>query len=110
VTIVNRYADVRYQRNVQDCWDFARRVLLEHNGSDIGERLPDVSRRRKAVVLNEPCEGCIVLLTRRNAAHVGVWIRGAMVHLSKDGPRHEPLRRAMVREGYLKVKFYDPAH
>lgn len=118
--IVEQYADVRFDPERFTCWEFARRVRLDNGGSDIGERRPDTSDRRawfKTIQaqrvdfrqIDRPVPLCLVLLERRGAAHVGVWIRGAMAHLFEDGPRHEPVRRAMMRLGYLKASYHVPA-
>ena len=119
IPLVQRYANVKFEPDRFTCWEFARQVRLDEGASDIGERRPDTTDRRawfktiqtqrvdfKQITAPEPL--CLVLLERRGAAHVGVWVRGAMAHLDELGPRHEPVRRAMMRMGYLKVTYHVP--
>jgi len=119
---VDRYFGRRYSPGAYNCLHFAADVWRDLAGEDIAERLSglltnglasrDVTRktlRAFRVVEDAPPFNCLVIMQRPRATpHIGVWIRGRVLHLqSRIGVSHLPLHVATF--GYRKVRFFVPS-
>lgn len=99
---VDDFMDRRYKPLTYDCLHFTREVWLAATGEDIGDRLGTllgrgdarkVSRehRRVFVRLTAPEDPCLALMRRpRSAPHIGVYIRGRVLHISERGVEFMP--------------------
>ena len=57
--------------------------------------------------IDGPASPCIVLFRRARATpHVGIFLRGRVLHLTDKGPIRQLL--ALARIGYSSVRFYAP--
>ncbi|HEX4302826.1 MAG TPA: hypothetical protein VHZ78_08530 [Rhizomicrobium sp.] len=107
----------RHRGDAYNCLHFARDVWQAHVGVDIGERLKALRegaadrRVHKGDVaafeaLDGPQDPCLVLLWQQNGgdSHVGVYLRGRLLHLTEKGVRFERLDLAL--DGYASPRFY----
>jgi len=63
--------------------------------------------RRSLVPVDKPVSPCVVLFRRGTATpHVGLYVRGAVLHLTDHGPVRQLL--AVAKLGYTSVRFYAP--
>lgn len=119
---VDLYFGRRYAPGLYNCLHFSVDVWKDLMGQDIQERLEgllsgrivgrDVARRTVEafrVVEPSPPFTCLVLMQRpRSAPHVGVWIRGRVLHIqNRVGVQHMPLEIASL--GFRKVRFILPS-
>ena len=105
---VDRYLS-RRQAPGYDCLAFARDVWAGLTGEDLRGRLdilhPDPRRLRVFERLSAPVDPCLVLMRRpRSQPHVGVYVRGRVLHLDAGGAKHVPLE--LVALSFLRVEFY----
>jgi len=99
-----------------NCAHFACEVWAAETGQDITAtlrgvlfpprerclRLRDV---REVTVLDKPVSPCLVLMRNQWSTHVGVWLRGKVLHLLEDGGvQYMPLKVATI--GFPKVRFF----
>lgn len=69
------------------------------------DRRTILSDLRKMRQLDEPVDPCIVLMQQgRNAPHVGLYVRGRVLHIREQGVHFQPLD--VVSIGFPKVRFY----
>lgn len=119
VESVDGYLAWAYHRTDRHCWDLVRGVGVDLGWGDIGDRTPQpdgpVARARafrhgvrafRAV--DAHTEPSIVLLrpVSPGVPHVGVYLRGRVLHLSRAGARFE--RLAELRETYEIEGWYVP--
>lgn len=88
----------RRRRDDYDCRDLVREAWLAHTGEDIGERRLKIFRR-----LEKPVDPCIVRFRRNNENHMGMFIRGKVLHLSEHIARFDRLDLII---GFEHVRFY----
>lgn len=112
---VDKYLD-RVRHKGYNCWDFTCEVWLELTGEDIRERLPKLVgdfRTRRVTIggirgverLDKPIDPCIVVMQRlRMVPHVGVYLRGRLLHLPNSGAEFRPLD--VAKRCYQKVTYY----
>jgi hypothetical protein len=71
------------------------------------ERQVQPAQRHRMERLQRADSPCVVLWRRRGAApHVGLYVRGAVLHLTDHGVIRQPLRLASI--GYHSTRFYAP--
>lgn len=106
-----------YKRVKYTCIHFARDVWLELTGVDMFSRIGmremsawvrEEQRASLGVLferLDGPRDPCIVLMMRANLSpHIGVLVRGRLLHLTPSGAEHIPLELATM--GFTDVRFY----
>ena len=88
------------------CGDLARDVWLELSGNDLNRAVADLLardavgrlRRRHVAAFREhsgPVDPCLVVMQRpRHPLHIGVYVRGSVIHLTTNGARYQPLKLA----------------
>lgn len=92
-----------------DLWELITGYNLSNNlGSLLLPPLKRSVRGLKSKVfdkLNQPVSPCLVLFSNSiNSTHIGVFINGRVMHISKQGVRYETLYDAKI--GFSKVRFY----
>lgn len=113
---VDKYLNRSYNRDFYSCLDFARDVWLDHTGIDIRERLSSlfapVQDRRLCGHIDFkrsecPVDPCLVVMQRKHAIpHVGVYLRGRVLHIVEHGVEYLPLD--VASRGFATVRFYLP--
>lgn len=112
---VDKYFSRRYDRKTYNCLHFARDVWFDLTNVDITDRLqgvlfpdrrvPTRSLLRSFVLLDAPTEPCLVMMHRpRVAPHIGVFVRGKVLHITELGVEFLP--RAVASRGFQSVRFY----
>lgn len=112
----NKYLIKTYDPINYNCWQFAQEIWAELTGVDLGNQTPgthsteaytekatefSISLRR----LDRPTSPCLVLMQRPQAEpHVGVFYKGSVLHLRKEGAQYRPL--SQVSALYPKISFY----
>lgn len=112
----DRWLHARQRPNEYNCFDFTRDVWLDLTGEDIGDRLqilhraiPD-RRATKADIaafnrLDGPQSPSLVMMRRPRAVpHIGVFLRGRILHLRQRGAVFEPPFYATL--GFKTVGYY----
>ena len=105
-----------YDRKRYNCAHFVSDAWKHETGQDIREQLigflfPPSDRfvlfalRHSFVSLDRPKSPCIVLMrSPRREPHVGIWLRGKVLHITQSGPQLQPLDIATL--GFSIVRFY----
>jgi hypothetical protein len=104
-----------YHASKYNCAHFVCDVWKGETGQDISQTMHGVlfaPRDRKlklgdvhkVTVLKEPVSLCLVLMRNKWESHVGVWLRGKVLHLVQCGAQYVPLEVARV--GFTKVRFF----
>lgn len=119
---IDRYLGREFHWKRYNCWDFVRDVWKDYCGVDLGHRTPDVVTQQtlkesfsiqefdvdgKIVKrIAEPEDPCLVMLVRpRILSHVGVYVRGRLLHLQPRGNViHQDL--AQAAQGFTEIRFY----
>lgn len=106
----------RFNRQTYNCLHFARDVWLDVTGVDLTGRLDGllgavagrrVSRDHPAgfVRLARPSSPCLALFQRpRSTPHVGIYLRGRVLHIHERGVEYQPIDVAM--RGFATVRYY----
>lgn len=113
---VDPYLARRYDRRRYDCLHFAADVWRDTTGEDLRERLDGLlgapadrhvtARHLHAFRrLASPAEPCLVLFQRpRTPPHIGVFLRGRVLHLREQGAVHQPLE--LAAHGFTSVRCF----
>lgn len=113
---VDKYFSKRYHRSNYNCAHFVCDVFEDLRGASVSEvlraflcapknRKPSKRDLLKAIVLENPVSPCVVLMQRRDETHVGVYLRGRVLHiLERGGVQFQPLEVATL--GFTKVRFF----
>ncbi len=112
---IDCYLGRRYNNRSYNCLHFARDVWYDLTGVDITDRLSGlfnpidriVKRENLATFtrLDSPVDPCLVLMQRpRVDAHIGVFIRGKVLHIQPTGVQFVPLEFAS--RGFKTVRYY----
>jgi hypothetical protein len=114
------YMGRRFDLKRCNCWHLVRDVWRDMCGVDLGDLTPgrpSVRELEGAVEhaaagpsfqrLEKAQSPCIVLLRRGlDVPHVGVLLRGRLLHITADGVRHDPLD--YVAQAFASCEFYVP--
>lgn len=112
---MDKYFGKIYNHKDYTCLHFVKDVWKEYTGKDISKLLErffneDFRKANKVYLRNfkqlEKLEDpCIVVLTRpRTIAHMGIFIRGRVLHLTERGTEYQPLD--IVRLGFTNIRFF----
>lgn len=110
---VDVYFDRRYKRSEYNCLAFASEVWKDLTGQDIATPLAEllaggrVSRAQGQgfVRRDNLTDPCLVLMQRRRATpHVGVYVRGRVLHITESGVEYQPLD--VVSRAFTSTRFY----
>lgn len=113
---IDKYFGRRYNRSKYNCAHFVCEVWADLKGNQLADALremlcPPSARRvvlsdlRAVRFLKSPEDPCVVYMTSRlNAPHVGIWIRGKVLHIvDNQGVQYQPLDVASL--GFKRVRF-----
>lgn len=101
---VDRYLGKTYDRRTYNCVDFARDVWRDATGEDLGDIYPPTPHARgKLKRIAAPQDPCLVLM-RSTEAHLGVYLRGRVLHLTQAGAEFTEI--PVATRGCGKVRFY----
>lgn len=99
---VDKYLSYKFKPNEFTCSDFARLIWLDLTGKDIAVALQGLLQahdgrglRREHVrffrELAAPISPCLVVMQKPRApVHIGVYLRGNVLHLPESGPEFQP--------------------
>ncbi|MEI9995086.1 MAG: hypothetical protein WDM91_10860 [Rhizomicrobium sp.] len=90
---------VRRRRKNYDCRDLSAEVWRALTGEELLDR--DIKTMQR---LDAPVDPCIVLFRRRGENHMGVFVRGKVLHLAEMSARFERLDIAGL--GFVEARFY----
>lgn len=112
----DKYMHLQFDPDYFDCLHLTRMVWKDATGEDLGERLDGLmgargKRRLRAAHprafrrLEAPVSPCLVLMQRpRSLPHVGVYLRGKVLHIQETGVEFVPVD--IASRGFKTVKFY----
>jgi hypothetical protein len=112
VTSLDRFLWAR-RTPTYNCLDFAHDVWLAETGQDLKALLGNdlamldgnISRVRAFSRVPEPVSPCLVLMRGRHGdPHVGVFLRGSVLHLLAKAPEYMDL--SVATRGFTRVRFY----
>lgn len=104
------YSDRRYT-----CYHFAREVWLHLTGVDLAQRVAGLfgsvplAKLQRAHVrafapLPGPVSPCLVVMQRHRAVpHVGVYVDGRVLHLTRQGVEFQPIHVAGC--GFTRIRY-----
>lgn len=117
---VDKYLHLDYDKRAFNCAHFASMVWKDLTGQDIGpnlvgftrpraERTVNMAQLRVFTRLGAPVSPCIVLLSRpRTEPHVGVYLRGKVLHITQAGVAFDFVEVASA--GFPNVRYYNVAN
>lgn len=110
---IDDFLDRFYDRQRYTCFHFTREVWKELTGEDLGEELEQVlngfvklgrKHVRKFVELSGPQDPCLVVMQWvRSPPHLGVYLRGRVLHLQRHGVEFQPL--GVADRGFTSTRF-----
>jgi hypothetical protein len=113
---IDKFYNKRFNETEYNCAHLVCEAWEDETGVDItrnlqGFLLPPSERRvvlsnlRPLTPLAVPASPCIVLMQqRRHAPHVGLFLRGKVLHIKATGVEYQPLEVATL--GFNRVRFY----
>lgn len=113
---IDKFFHKKYNKDTYNCAHFASEVWEEICEDSISKKLGEFllpAEQRTANLnirhcfkkLNKPESPCLVLMQRRRCnAHVGVYIRGKVLHIQEHGVEFLPID--IVSIGFDKIGFY----
>ncbi len=113
-TGVDKYLGAKYVPNKYTCHNFADDVWRDLTGKSLDKRMIEFldkgktypGMRKSFIRLQKPIGPCIALfkpLVGRDN-HVGIYLRGRILHLAEMGVKFQSLDTAIV--GYRELRFY----
>lgn len=112
----DKFLDRSFNEKSYNCYDLVREAWLDLTGTDLGAQTPDSKSistytEKALFVANQltelqvPENPCIVLMLRsRTIPHIGVYVNGKVLHLSRTGTHYVALSSATA--SFPTVKFY----
>lgn len=112
----DKYLSKSFDEKKYNCYDLVREVWVELTGVDLGAQTPETKSvttytdkalfvANQLIELPKPENPCIVLMLRsRTIPHIGVYINGKVLHLSRTGTNFVGLSSATA--SFPTVKFY----
>ena len=113
---VDKFYNRKYNEKIYNCAHLVCEAWKDETGVDIahnlkGFLLPPSDRRvilsdlRPLTLLERPESPCIVLMRQsRRAPHVGIFLRGKVLHIKATGVEYQPIEVATL--GFKRVRFY----
>lgn len=113
---IDEFFKRKYNRETYNCAHFASEVWQHLTGESIAHKLagllePPKTRhvrfdlRRQFVRLQAPESPCLALMQRRGSApHVGIFLRGRVLHIHEMGVEFQPID--VASRGFERIGFY----
>lgn len=115
---IDKYLGRKYNARSYNCAHLVCDVWQDLKGPELGEYLRAylcgesdrkvvLTQMRKIKFLDEPESPCVVLFqSPRQIAHVGIWIRGRVLHLleGQQCVQFQPLKIAGI--GFKSIRFF----
>lgn len=113
---IDAFFNRKYDRNNYNCAHFVCEVWESITGEDLTHKLAGFLRSpddRRAVLsdlrvfkrLDRPESPCLALMQRRGSApHVGLFVRGRVLHIHEMGVEFQPID--VASRGFEKIGFY----
>lgn len=113
---VDVYLDRTYDRKHYNCGHFVADVWFDLTGDDISEAISglvaptgkgraNLAQLRAFKRITKPESPCIALLSPpRGQTHVGIYLRGSVLHITETGVAFDHLEVATI--GYAHARFY----
>lgn len=99
----DKYLDAKYDKKKYNCFHFASDIWRELTGENTIVGSPaDMKKHFERTPV--PISPCLAVFTGKNETHIGVYIEGKILHLTKEGAVRE--RLASVKAHFSKVSFY----
>lgn len=115
---VDKFLALEYNPRTYNCLHFVRDVMFDMSGVDIKERLSSLFAKPGEFIpvrsemetfkrLNKPKSPCLVVMSRPRSAetHVGVYVRGRILHLHGRGVEFQPIH--IVALMYSTIRYYE---
>lgn len=100
---VDAYLDRPYRQGQYTCLEYASEVWMALGGRELAHDWATL--RHSFARVQRPQEPCIALFRSGSRTHVGVYLRGKVLHLTeRDGAQHVPLH--VVATWFRTVRFY----
>lgn len=113
---INPYLDKQFKDRTYNCYDFVREVWRDLTGVDLGVQTPEVksvqtytdktlfvaNQLTELPAIEDPC--IVLMLRKRHIPHIGVYVSGRILHLSKTGSQYGNFHT--VTASFPTVKFY----
>ena len=110
---IDPYLDRMYIPRVYTCYHFVAEILKDRIGKDLSESLAHLfntgklskSHVRLFTEVKVPTDYNIVIMQRPNVnpPHMGVFIRGKILHLHRKGVEYQPID--IASRGFPSVRF-----
>jgi hypothetical protein len=107
---IDKYFGAVYNRKTFNCLHFTAKVWASetsHTFQGIYDFLNGkcaLSTARRFKKLDKPISPCIVVFKGGLELHIGVYLRGKVLHICPDGVQYQPLD--LVSIGFTETKFY----
>lgn len=105
---IDRFLGKRATRQY-NCADFSAEVLEYLTGKPARYLVEDwsIQSRSRLQRLLEPDNPCIIIMYhRRITPHVGIYVRGKVLHLTNVGVEYQPVD--VATRGFRNYRFYKP--
>lgn len=115
--VVDQFLTARHRGDAYNCLHFSAEVWEAETGEDLRDRLggmlANATRHRRVVrdrvrtfeKLGRPQSPCLVSMHRhRGEPHIGVYLRGRVLHLADHGAEFTELE--VATRGFDRVRFY----
>jgi hypothetical protein len=113
---IDAFFHKKYERNSYNCAHFVCEVWQSLTGESITQKLAGLLEapkdrrasfdlRRQFKRLERPESPCLALMQRRGSApHVGLFLRGRVLHIHETGVEFQPID--VASRGFEKIGFY----
>lgn len=106
---VNNYLDKEYKWGTYQCANFAADVWEDATGESIRGLVQDACEQQSLRILQQyrkialPYEPCIAMMKSNHDLHMGVFVDGRILHLTRTGARHDDVH--FLKDSY-KITYY----
>lgn len=108
---IDCYFGIEYDLKKYNCLHFAAKVYSDLTNIEVSENVFNffygkfpLTEARKFKRLPAPESPCLVVFRVKNQIHIGVFIRGKVLHLCDDGVQYLPLETIAI--SFRETRFY----
>jgi len=113
--MVDKYLNRSWDPRFYNCWHLVREFWLELTGQDVQDLTPPAvnadslkaafeTHTPKFREIKELWDPCIIKMEGIGTPHVGVYYKGKILHITRNGVQYQPLSVAVL--GFKKVSYY----